>query len=193
MGFATNVRKNWSWRLARKRERENIGQVDNFFFNTFNIGCIDLIMCGRAYVAPFFIEWCLYGVLYHILIELILSIIGHYVPQLAQLIIQSNVKFNLKGIAVSRTWNHDLQKNLNSLIYFMLCQITLTKQNLLNFVLQIGNPLLEITVNLNSRDEYYWSHGLISDAVYELLTKDCNASQIWRSAIEDFNLVRALL
>ena len=31
------------------------------------------------------------------------SIIGHYVPQLAQLIIQSGLKFNLKGIAVSRT------------------------------------------------------------------------------------------
>ena len=26
---------------------------------------------------------------------------GHYVPQLAQLIVQSNTKFNLKGIAVS--------------------------------------------------------------------------------------------
>ncbi len=68
----------------------------------------------------------------------------------------------------------------------MLCQITLTKQNLLNFVLQIGNPLLEFAVNLNSRDEYYWSHGLISDAVYELLTKDCNGSKIWRSAIRGF-------
>ncbi|GMY20328.1 serine carboxypeptidase-like 45 [Fagus crenata] len=77
------------------------------------------------------------------------SYAGHYVPQLAQLIVQSNVKFNLKGIA-------------------------------------IGNPLLEFAVNLNSRDEYYWSHGLISDVVYELLTKDCNASQIWRSAIRGF-------
>ena len=27
---------------------------------------------------------------------------GHYVPQLAQLIVQSKVKFNLKGVAVSR-------------------------------------------------------------------------------------------
>ena len=31
------------------------------------------------------------------------SIIGHCVPQLAQLIIQFGLKFNLKGIAVSRT------------------------------------------------------------------------------------------
>ena len=115
MGFATNVRKNWSWRLVRKRERErererekggaSSAKLTNFFFNTFNIGCIDLIMCGRSYVARFFIEWCKYVVLYHILIEFILSIIGHYVPPLAQLIIQSNVTLNLKGIAVSRTWN----------------------------------------------------------------------------------------
>ena len=33
----------------------------------------------------------------------LVSIIGHYVPQLAQLIIQFGLKFNLKGIAVSRT------------------------------------------------------------------------------------------
>jgi serine carboxypeptidase-like clade 2 len=74
---------------------------------------------------------------------------GHYVPQLAQLITQSNVKFNLKGIA-------------------------------------IGNPLLEFAVDFNSPDEYYWSHGLISDTVHELLTKGCNSSQIMRSAINGY-------
>nr|POE65524.1 serine carboxypeptidase-like 46 [Quercus suber] len=52
------------------------------------------------------------------------SYAGHYVPQLAQLIIQSNLKINLKGIAV-------------------------------------GNALLDFTIDFNSRDEYYWSHGLI--------------------------------
>ena len=40
----------------------------------------------------------------------IISLIGHYVPQLAHLIIQSKVKFNLKGIAVSITWRYDLKK-----------------------------------------------------------------------------------
>ncbi|KAF3947363.1 hypothetical protein CMV_026493 [Castanea mollissima] len=64
---------------------------------------------------------------------------GHYVPQLAQLIIQSNLKINLKGIAV-------------------------------------GNALLDFTIDFNSADEYYWSHGLISDFVYQLLTKSCNGS-----------------
>ncbi|KAK7844868.1 serine carboxypeptidase-like 45 [Quercus suber] len=77
------------------------------------------------------------------------SYAGHYVPQLAHLIIQSKVKFNLKGIA-------------------------------------IGNPLLEFAVDFNSPDEYYWSHGLISDGVYALLTKSCNSSQIMRGAIRGF-------
>nr|XP_023873890.1 serine carboxypeptidase-like 45 [Quercus suber] len=38
------------------------------------------------------------------------EIAGHYVPQLAHLIIQSKVKFNLKGIAVSITWRYDFKK-----------------------------------------------------------------------------------
>ncbi|CAL5431285.1 unnamed protein product [Camellia sinensis] len=71
------------------------------------------------------------------------SYAGHYVPQLAQLIIQSKMKFNLKGIA-------------------------------------IGNPLLEFNTDFNSRAEFYWSHGLISDATYELFTSVCNYSQIRR-------------
>ncbi|XP_059646036.1 serine carboxypeptidase-like 45 isoform X2 [Cornus florida] len=70
---------------------------------------------------------------------------GHYVPQLAHLIIQSNVKwkFNLKGIA-------------------------------------IGNPLLEFNTDFNGRAEFFWSHGLISDATYEAFTSLCNYSQIRR-------------
>ena len=47
--------------------------------------------------------------------------IGHYVPQLAQLIIQSNLKINLKGIAVSRTWNIISEINLGKKNF--LCQI----------------------------------------------------------------------
>ncbi|KAI4300906.1 hypothetical protein L6164_034233 [Bauhinia variegata] len=68
---------------------------------------------------------------------------GHYVPQLAQLIVQTKAKFNLKGIA-------------------------------------IGNPLLEFNTDFNSRAEFYWSHGLISDSTYEAFTKVCNFSQIRR-------------
>lgn len=44
----------------------------------------------------------------------------------------------------------------------------------------IGNPLLEFNTDFNSRGEYFWSHGLISDSTYELLQKTCNYSQIRR-------------
>ncbi|GMY19403.1 serine carboxypeptidase-like 46 [Fagus crenata] len=81
---------------------------------------------------------------------------GHYVPQLAQLIIQSNVKINLKGIAV-------------------------------------GNGLLDYATDFNSPDEYYWSHGLISDALYQLLTKVCNRSEIMRSMLNGYEVSLACL
>jgi serine carboxypeptidase-like clade 2 len=68
------------------------------------------------------------------------------VPQLAHLILQSNLKFNLKGIA-------------------------------------IGNPLLEFNTDFNAEDEYNWSHGVISDFSYELLTSYCNSSQMMREGI----------
>ncbi|RXH92270.1 hypothetical protein DVH24_033166 [Malus domestica] len=71
------------------------------------------------------------------------SYAGHYVPQLAQLIIQSKLKFNLKAIA-------------------------------------IGNPLLEFNSDKNAQAEYWWSHGLISDATFENLTSVCNFSEIVR-------------
>ncbi|KAH8506725.1 hypothetical protein H0E87_013503 [Populus deltoides] len=71
---------------------------------------------------------------------------GHYVPQLARLIIRSKVNFNLKGIA-------------------------------------IGNPLLEFNTDLNAQDHFYWSHGLISDSTYQLLTSVCNNSKLMREAI----------
>ncbi|KAG5556020.1 hypothetical protein RHGRI_006604 [Rhododendron griersonianum] len=70
---------------------------------------------------------------------------GHYVPQLAQLIIQSKVQFNLKGIA-------------------------------------IGNPLLEFNTDFNSKGEYLWSHGLVSDDTYQLFNNACNYSQIRRQS-----------
>ncbi|KAM7524417.1 hypothetical protein LguiA_014319 [Lonicera macranthoides] len=71
------------------------------------------------------------------------EITGHYVPQLADLIIQSKAKINLKGIA-------------------------------------IGNPLLEFNTDFNSRSEFLWSHGLISDSTHYLFTSVCNNSQVRR-------------
>ncbi|KAB5519298.1 hypothetical protein DKX38_023617 [Salix brachista] len=74
------------------------------------------------------------------------SYAGHYVPQLADLIVKSGIKFNLKGVA-------------------------------------LGNPLLEFSTDLNSEGEFYWSHGLISNPTYELLSAVCNTSQLWRERI----------
>ncbi|KAJ7945638.1 Carboxypeptidase [Quillaja saponaria] len=71
------------------------------------------------------------------------SYAGHYVPQLAKLIIEINKKekiFNLKGIA-------------------------------------LGNPVLEFATDFNSRAEFFWSHGLISDSTYKMFTEGCNYSR----------------
>ncbi|CAL0305209.1 unnamed protein product [Lupinus luteus] len=71
------------------------------------------------------------------------SYAGHYVPQLAKLMIEMNRKnkiFNLKGIA-------------------------------------LGNPVLEYAADFNSRAEFFWSHGLISDSTYNMFTKVCNYSR----------------
>ncbi|KAL2242840.1 UNVERIFIED_CONTAM: Serine carboxypeptidase-like 45 [Sesamum indicum] len=79
------------------------------------------------------------------------SYAGHYVPQLAKLVIELNKKrkiFNLKGIA-------------------------------------LGNPLLEFTTDYNSRAEYFWSHGLISDSTYNLFTSVCNYSRYVREYYRD--------
>ncbi|KAL1548770.1 serine carboxypeptidase-like 45 [Salvia divinorum] len=46
----------------------------------------------------------------------------------------------------------------------------------------IGNPLLEFNTDFNSRAEYLWSHGLISDATFQDFTFACNYSEIRRQA-----------
>ncbi|CAI0400113.1 unnamed protein product [Linum tenue] len=74
---------------------------------------------------------------------------GHYVPQLAQLIVKSKPPINLKGIA-------------------------------------IGNPLLDFNTDFNSRAEYFWSHGLISDATLDIFNTVCNYSQIRRQLQRGF-------
>ncbi|PSS13718.1 Serine carboxypeptidase-like [Actinidia chinensis var. chinensis] len=71
------------------------------------------------------------------------SYAGHYVPQLAEIMLQFNKKqklFNLKGIA-------------------------------------LGNPVLEFATDFNSRAEFFWSHGLISDSTYKSFTSTCNYSR----------------
>ncbi|EOX99649.1 Serine carboxypeptidase-like 45 isoform 3 [Theobroma cacao] len=81
------------------------------------------------------------------------SYAGHYIPQLAELMLQFNRKdklFNLKGIA-------------------------------------LGNPVLEFAIDFNSRAEFFWSHGLISDSTYKMFTTSCNysryVSEYYRDAV----------
>ncbi|KAL1565411.1 Serine carboxypeptidase-like 34 [Salvia divinorum] len=70
------------------------------------------------------------------------SYAGHYVPQLAELIIESNKKtsddhINLKGI-------------------------------------MIGNPAIDSETDQSGMIDYAWHHAVISDGLYEEITKNCN-------------------
>ncbi|KAK4770843.1 hypothetical protein SAY87_031375 [Trapa incisa] len=50
----------------------------------------------------------------------------------------------------------------------------------------IGNPLLEFDTDFNSRAEYLWSRGLISDSTFHKFTFECNFSTIRRQAANGF-------
>lgn len=52
--------------------------------------------------------------------------------------------------------------------------------NIREICFQIGNPLLDFDVDYNSRAEFLWTHGVLSDSTYQELSKDCNYSQIVR-------------
>ncbi|KAE8730304.1 Serine carboxypeptidase-like 45 [Hibiscus syriacus] len=41
----------------------------------------------------------------------------------------------------------------------------------------LGNPVLEFATDFNSRAEFFWSRGLISDSTYKLFTTSCNYSR----------------
>lgn len=93
---------------------------------------------------------------------------GHYVPQLAKLMIEMNKRnkiFNLKGIAVS---------NATLMIFFIPYNLLAVDTKV---ELQLGNPVLEYATDFNSRAEFFWSHGLISDATYNMFTRVCNYSR----------------
>ncbi|KAK9090013.1 hypothetical protein Sjap_023190 [Stephania japonica] len=51
----------------------------------------------------------------------------------------------------------------------------------------LGNPVLEFATDFNSRAEYVWSHGLISDSTYEIFTSACNysrfVSELYRGSV----------
>ncbi|KAK8703065.1 hypothetical protein V6N13_021395 [Hibiscus sabdariffa] len=98
--------------------RDNLVFLQNWFRKFPNYRHRDLYVTGESYA-------------------------GHYIPQLAKLMVEFNKKqnlFNLKGIA-------------------------------------LGNPVLEFATDFNSRAEYFWSHGLISDSTYKAFTSVCNYSR----------------
>ncbi|KAK9104030.1 hypothetical protein Scep_020874 [Stephania cephalantha] len=106
------------------------------------------------------------------------SYAGHYVPQLAELILQFNKKeklFNLKGIADCRS------ENLFNFVMNLLSEERPIVE------VQLGNPVLEFATDFNSRAEYVWSHGLISDSTYEIFTSACNysrfVSELYRGSV----------
>nr|ADN33861.1 serine carboxypeptidase [Cucumis melo subsp. melo] len=52
------------------------------------------------------------------------------------------------------------------------------KEKLFNLKgIALGNPVLEYATDLNSRAEFFWSHGLISDSTYTFFTATCNYSR----------------
>ncbi|KAF3625470.1 Serine carboxypeptidase-like 46 [Capsicum annuum] len=52
------------------------------------------------------------------------------------------------------------------------------KQQLFNLKgVALGNPVLEFATDFNSRAEYFWSHGLISDPTYRMFSSTCNYSR----------------
>ncbi|KAI5015506.1 serine carboxypeptidase-like 45 [Hordeum vulgare subsp. vulgare] len=52
------------------------------------------------------------------------------------------------------------------------------KEKLFNLKgIALGNPVLEFSTDFNSRAEFFWSHGLISDSTYNVFTTVCNYSR----------------
>lgn len=43
--------------------------------------------------------------------------------------------------------------------------------------LKLGNPVLDFATDYNSRAEFFWSHGVISDSTYNIFTTVCNYSR----------------
>ncbi|KAG8476986.1 hypothetical protein CXB51_030233 [Gossypium anomalum] len=108
------------------------------------------------------------------------SYAGHYIPQLAKLMVEFNKKqnlFNLKGIAVSPFVPM-------SIVWVTIkspipagCKGRDPKCGHYINQLELGNPVLEFATDFNSRAEYFWSHGLISDSTYKMFTSVCNYSR----------------
>lgn len=97
---------------------------------------------------------------------------GHYVPQLAELVYESNNYrkdvINLKGFIVSLPFklNHTscLTKRLKTQHHFEAENINL----------QVGNPETDDYYDSKGIVEYAWSHAVISDQLYRQVNQVCN-------------------
>ena len=114
------------------------------------------------------------------LLFLFIILLGHYIPQLAELMLQYNKKhklFNLQGIAVSivchTIWTSNCKQfSFPKSVWWLGCFFFW-----LFHQWQLGNPVLEFATDFNSRAEFIWSHGLISDSTYRMFTSSCNYSR----------------
>lgn len=69
--------------------------------------------------------------------------------------------------------------------FYFLFLLELIKFHIIH--VQLGNPVLEYATDFNSRAEYLWSHGLISDTTYKMFNSVCNysryVSEYYRDAV----------
>ncbi|KAI3755525.1 hypothetical protein L1987_55328 [Smallanthus sonchifolius] len=97
------------------------------------------------------------------------SYAGHYVPQLAQLILQNKITnqtvINLKGVAVSIASN------------FKLFDDTEYKNEHVHAMFQLGNADIDEETGNTGMFDYLWTHVIISDEIHEGIMSNCNFSE----------------
>ncbi|WOH05461.1 hypothetical protein DCAR_0624878 [Daucus carota subsp. sativus] len=60
------------------------------------------------------------------------------------------------------------------------------KQRVFNLKgIALGNPVLDYVTDFNSRAEFLWSHGVISDSTYNIFTSVCNYSRLMSEFYRD--------
>lgn len=103
-------------------------------------------------------------------------ILGHYIPELALLLIEYNKQQRSKPIKLKAIAVNNSPKLSSILISLSNCLqlIILCAQNFFSsYVLQLGNPLLDSQISIDA-DEFLWSHGVISDELLALKKTVCN-------------------
>ncbi|KAF3774013.1 Serine carboxypeptidase II-1 [Nymphaea thermarum] len=119
-------RNEYSWNTAR----ENLAFLRRWFVKFPEYKNRDLFITGESYA-------------------------GHYIPQLAELLIRANKQqkeFNLKGIALG-----------NPLLDVAGCILTVRRSSL--------------RISSSTRAEFLWSHGVISDSTYRIFSRNCTYSR----------------